>query len=137
MNNLGIRALNIFEKVWWPIRRFIANIPYHYGEIGFFFQRGRRGWADCDWWNMDYYLVGIILPMLRELKRNGHCHPGDLTEEKWDELLSEMIVGFEAAKRICDNKCGAEDYIKSFEENQGIFEQKMKVFTNYFFSLWD
>ena len=142
---------NLFERILWPIRRFfkdtIPDIPY---KIKHFCQRGRRGWSDNDWWNMDSYLVEIILPMLKKFKENNHGYPGDLTEEKWDELLGEMIIGFEAAKRVIDDDYYLETGFpeKRFEgdvkqwgeaslKDQKIFKQKMKVFIKYFFNLWD
>lgn len=118
-------------------------------------QRAFRGYADCDWWDMDYYLVKIILPMLKELRKNSHAYPGDLTEEKWTVLLDEMILGFEAAKRVCDDEYYKEVSGNSLEainnatskeirewgrlsiKDQKIFKQKMKIFVDRFFNLWD
>lgn len=154
MNYLNFR-LNLFQKIWWPVRRFIYDLPWNVKQIKFFCQRGKRGWADCDWWGMDYYLISIILPMLKELKKYNHGHPANLTEEKWDGILSEMILGFEASKRVIDD-----EYVDIFQPNwfeknekltsetikkcndecvkdQKIFHEKMKLFNKHFFGLWD
>lgn len=147
-----------FQKIWWPIRRLIYNFPWHCKQVKFFIQRGKRGWADCDWWGMDYYLIGIILPMLKELKEHCHGYPGYgkvSTPEKWDSTLDEMILGFEAGKRICENEYFdifqpnwfekneklTSDTLKKCQEetlkDQKLFHEKIKLFNKYFFSLWD
>jgi len=146
----------LFEKILWPIKRFfkdtIPDIPY---KIKYFIQRGHRGWSDEDRWNMDSYLISIILPMLKELKKKTHSYPGDLTEEKWDKLLDEMIIGFEAANRVIEDDYYKEVSGDSIEDihnapkeeirewgrrsmaDQKLFHKKMKIFNKYFFSLWD
>ncbi len=79
--------MNIFKRIKW------------------FFQRGRRGWADCDWWSMNSYISDMMPDLIRKLKdgygcpsefydkevKNNECH-------KWHEILEEMAQGFEAAK---------------------------------------
>uniref|UniRef100_A0A6M3L9K3 Uncharacterized protein n=1 Tax=viral metagenome TaxID=1070528 RepID=A0A6M3L9K3_9ZZZZ len=134
-------------------------------RIKWFFQRGKRGWADCDWWGMDYYLVSIILPMLKELKTNQHGHPCEVTEEEWNNILSEIIEGFEAADRVLKDEYLDKIQPGWFEESLKVvsltdrpsvikrksmiecgklirqdvrlFKAKMKLFTKYFLSLWD
>src|SRR5438552_287637 len=76
----------IEQKVWikrvWYHRRYYLRLPWtktkdsYYGLIAFW-QRGRRGWADCDTWNMDYHLAEIIGPMLRHLAETSHGFPAD------------------------------------------------------------
>ena len=43
-------------------------------SVRWFFQRGRRGWADCDIWNLDMYLTRILAHALPKLAE-GHGHP--------------------------------------------------------------
>jgi len=151
------------------IRNF-CDIPQHIRRLKWFYQRGKRGWADCDWWGMDYYLVDIILPMLKELKEKTHGYPGTdeaSTPEGWDNVLIQIIEGFEAAKRVLNDEYLDEiqpDWFKgydkklSMEENfsksiiteeshkewarrikadQELFESRMPLFTKWFFALWD
>jgi len=123
-------------------RRFkdAFNFRYHFRRVKWFYQRGRRGWADCDWWGVDDYLVGIILPMLKQLKEYEHGYPGygkASTPEKWDKLLDEMIEGFEAAKRITDDNYNLTTYLVDFEADRKLFEKKARIFIKWFFHLWD
>jgi len=140
------------------IRRFFLNIPYNLKRLKWFYQRGKRGWADCDWWSMDYYLAGIIIPMLKELKANTISYPGvrdASTPEKWDALLDEMIEGFEAAQRVLEDEYYKEvsgDSIEAIRNatpgeirkwgelnlaDQKLFYKNGKLFIKWFFDLWD
>jgi len=149
---------NLFEKIWWPTRRFFLDIPYNIKKIKWFWQRGTRGWADCDCWDMGYYLAKIIVPMLKHLKKNKIGYPGygkASTSEKWDALLNEMVEAFEAAKRVIDDdyykevsgdsieaihNATREEIIKWGElskADQKLFEKKVKIFIKWYFHLWD
>lgn len=88
----------MYRKTYW---RFYTSLPMEiYTWIKHFIQRGSRGFADCDCWSIDSYLCEIIPNMLRQLKRNTHGYPANLTEEKWNEILDKIIAGFEAGKRL-------------------------------------
>jgi len=68
----------------------IVNFPHHIKRIKWFIQRGQRGYADCDWWNMNAYLIRIILPMLREMRSSSIGYPGwgeASTPKKWNNIL--------------------------------------------------
>ena len=49
-----------------------------------------------DTWSMDVTLAHIIHPMLVQLKETKHTYPSDLTEEKWDSILDDMIFSFKS-----------------------------------------
>jgi len=156
-----IRTRSKLEKFKIRIKvmlRNIFDIKYHMRRIKYFCQRGKRGWADCDWWGMDYYLVSIILPMLKELKAKTHGYPGckgAKTPEEWDKKLDEMIEAFEAADRILEDdyykevsgdsleaiRNASHEEIKKWgelcEADCKIFKKKVKVFIKFFFALWD
>jgi len=134
----------------------VFDIPYHLKRIKWFIQRGKRGWADCDWWSMNYHLVGIIVPMLKTLKEKSMTYPGckgASTPEEWNTVLDTMIEGFEAAKRVIDDDyCSivspgfpekkatrkeVMQWVKMNKEDQKIFKKKSKLFIKWFFDLWD
>lgn len=96
-----------------PRRAFLA--------IKWFIQRGRRGWADCDTWSLDWYLDRWMPDALRYLKankcgipretleglptndENGFCPTDEafsIAEERWNSILDRMIAGFEAGRRM-------------------------------------
>lgn len=145
IEDIEMRWRNIprIKKVWFVIRRQVFRVmdfPYHISRVRWFIQRGKRGWADCDWWNMDAYLVEIILPMLKHLKENEIGYPGygkASTPKKWGALLDEMIEGFEIAKKITDDNYDPRTYIVDLKTDKKLFEKKAKIFITWFFHLWD
>jgi len=158
LDDILSRKLTLFERVWFPVRRFVLDIPYNLRKVKWFFQRGKRGWADCDTWGIDYYLARIIPEMLRHMQENAHSYPGygkASTYGKWIDLLEEMIEGWEAAKRVCEDdyvnkvqpkwfergeKLTKKTLDKSLEmskEDQNLFKKRMRLFTRWFFHLWD
>ena len=89
----------------------IYQLPRKIKNIGFyikrFYQRGKRGWADSDVWNFDYYLSKIISEGLGHLQKNQYILPTwreDLTEEKaskkWKYILTTIINTFKTAIEI-------------------------------------
>jgi hypothetical protein len=117
-----------YTRVYWAIVRFwshhwLCNPADVYRNVKWFIQRGRRGWADCDTWSLDYYLNGWMPDALRHLKAHKHGTPlsvfptdpeyikdcGNPTDEaeaiaiaRWDAIMDKMIAGFEASWRIND-----------------------------------
>lgn len=104
------------SQVWWWIRHGIwsrlSDIPRN---IKYFFQRGFRGYSDCDLWGTWDYLGPLILNMLVDLKRIKHGTPAtedpitgkfsddpdkDYDEKRWDDILDKMIRGFAIIAKI-------------------------------------
>lgn len=106
-------------------------------EIKWFIQRGRRGWADCDVWDFDSYLSAIIQEGVTKLKKDHSGVPMKLgdTPEKWDEILQEIIDGFEAYRKASENH-----YHPSEGEGKALYKKfyrAMDLFEEYFGSLWN
>ena len=126
-----------------------------YNEIKWFIQRGRRGYADCDVWNMHSYLSNMFPKMIRQLKNNDGC-PGDLYDvsckndecHKWNEILEEIAQGFEAAdwigrfpvRRMFEEIDGELNYtldFKSIKNAEQKYKKGLNLFAKYYMSLWD
>jgi hypothetical protein len=148
----------------WKYWKGYFSIPKEiYEWIRCFVQRGKQGYCYRDVWSIDYYLMEIIPPMIKQLKKTTHGFPADSTEEKWNEILDNIILGFEAGKRLADGENWAmnkdtkmkvdssgkieftnpwsEEQIKHFreldEKDKKIFDEGMELFVKFFFSLWD
>lgn len=102
-------------------------------EIKYFIQRGRRGWADKDVWDVDYYLSKIIPPMITYLREVTHGHPADLSEKEWDEILEKIEQGFIASQRMQSSEYSIEEY----EADEKIFNEGMELLAKWYFGLWD
>ncbi len=125
-------------------------------EIKWFWQRGRRGYADCDVWGFDSYIARMISGGIRNLKDHHHGCPSELWDDgavnqewyRWEEILEEIAQGFEASQKICDM-----DYFFTGENEDGLYEHKIDkerleqltkkykrgiaLFSEYFMNLWD
>jgi hypothetical protein len=120
----NLPKLSIWCRLTTPFRRtwsFISDIPRN---INYFFQRGIRGYSDCDLWNFNSYLNKVILEGLVWLRANKHGYPAtpdpaknneyDYNEERWNIILDEMIQGFAIM-----NKClssGELEYMPSISD---------------------
>lgn len=57
------------------------KLPMWMKEIKWFIQRGKRGYADCDWWNLDSYMSKVMADAILTLRMKGmHVGCGDT----WD-----------------------------------------------------
>jgi len=101
--SLGVNPLkphwNLFSSYWW---KDVLNPLKYCRYVKWFCQRGYRGYADCDHWSADSYLEEVMIGVLTDLRKYGHGYPDDLTPEKWDEILGEIIDGLKAAQDIKD-----------------------------------
>lgn len=134
--------------------REIKNIPH---AIKYRFQRAYKGFADCDTWSLDNYFIEVMKPALKYFKENQNGHPYDLTEEEWNSILDRMI--FLLSEMDVDT-CSQQneyyentDWVNDFDEetrkkavNRTIEIDKyidsckdefFKLFSEYFYSLWD
>lgn len=112
-------------------------------EIKWFFQRGKRGWADCDTWSLDHYITSWMPEALKYFKENCHGYPANISREEWDNILKEMILGFKA-DREKDNLMDSyifhkdvERYKKLIDEQEEIRTKGMNLFVKYYNDLWD
>jgi len=142
--NKRSRLEKFLTRTKYRIKYFI-DIPYHIDRIKWFIQRGRRGYSDCDVWDLYAYLLDVLIPSLEQLQRTKHSYPYYLGEneddamQKWTNELQEIIDGFKAAKEMGDPMMGVEkkDYEKRYKELVEIFNNGMELFRKRFFQLWD
>lgn len=85
-----------------------------------------------DTWSMDHTLSYIIVPMLEQLKATKNGYPSDLTEERWDEILDEMIWAFTYKRDKFDTILD-----KDHETAQTRMSNGFKLFGEYYENLWD
>ena len=147
------------------IIRFVKDIPWKLKQIKFFFQRGFRGYSDSDVWDMNSYLVSILIPMLKQLRDDTYGYPAaqgiDLPED-WDKVLGKMILGFGAVRRLIERsnwemnegskmimKDSKIEFTHPWTQKQvshfkgldrkdyATFNEGMRLFHKFFMNLWD
>lgn len=97
-----------------------------------FWQRATRGWADCDTWSVDYYLNEVIVGMVKHLIEHQAGVPGNLTEEKWKNILSKIVAGFEANAKLLDGRF-TNDELESLQKKN---KEGFRLFVKYYNNLW-
>tara|TARA_Y100000034_G_scaffold95041_1_gene115301 strand:- start:82 stop:558 length:477 start_codon:yes stop_codon:yes gene_type:complete len=134
-------------KVWDKIRP---------GKIKHYYQRAKTGHSYMDAWSIDYYLVDNLIPMLNELKKNKHSvattffrkkdgvdkngNPTDeafrLAEQRFDNVLNEILYGLKCAKKIheVDYNYKDKDEGKKLKKSA---ERSFQLIGKHLFSLWD
>lgn len=113
--------------------RILAKIKHFFKCIKWSKQRTKRGFADCDVWNMYSYLEELMPTMLQHLKDNRMGSPAMLGEnytdengilqndschEEWDKVLDRMIFLWrELDEETCSEKNKYEkEYAKALDE---------------------
>jgi hypothetical protein len=114
-------------------------------------QRVYRGWDDRVVWSIDDYLSKMIPQWIKQLKEVKHGIPIEMfdsedwdeekstyiqnaeerAEKKWDNILDQIIDGFEAYEKM------KEKYVYEDLELKNKFENGFNLFMKYFSGLWD
>lgn len=113
-------------------------------------QRFKRGYSYGDVWDMDFWFMRTVKPMLIHLRDHGIGIPNELYLQDadnerilWENTLTEMISCLELMDQnnVYDylgySKLGPKDYEKVYqimEENKNRF---FELFSKHFYSLWD
>ena len=107
-------------------------------RIKFLKQRLTRGFSDEELWNLDWTLAEHILPRLKAFKVYHGAYPPDLTPEKWNKKLSEMIWAFDSILHEEETKPEIkEGDIRAYMAYLKRRDRGLKLFGKYFMDLWD
>jgi|TARA_Y100000310_G_C20601248_1_gene773165 hypothetical protein len=135
---MKVVATEDFTKDWeklsapkYALLRFLKNIADIPREIKWFWQRGRRGYSDCDVWGFDTYLAKVIPGGLRALRDLENSHPALIPPKEWMAILTNIADEIERAN-------------KQYEEGVSFTKKDQKRLTlafwklgKHFFHLWD
>ena len=139
-----------------PFQRFIQAIKDFPSEAKWFYQRGSRGWSDRSAWSIDTWLVDNLIPMLERLKKeklgiplsmfkkkdgvDKDGNPTDeasvLAEQRWDNVLNEIIYGLKCAKKIQDLDYDYKDKELSKQLTKSS-RRSFELIGKHLFNLWD
>jgi|GEM_PF-3227162 len=154
-----------------PIQAFIIDLPWKVyrgwheyvvllpRKIKWFIQRGRRGYCDCDVWNMNNHICDVIIGMVKKLQKNKMGWPSclgteDEGQQKWNSILEKILKGFELKRDVInmdaipfiEGDSNNEAYRKSMEgygvrfiskEETAEMNEGLKLFIEYLDALCD
>lgn len=127
--------------------------PWEYVEdlwlaAKWFYQRGSRGYADCDVWGLDWHLTSYMGKALRDLAEQVHGTPildtgrviedpndcDTFTIEEWKATILYIAETFDVGRKIQDFEYKDRE---EFALAKNRFDHGMRMFNEYFFNLWD
>jgi len=96
-----------------------------------------RGYNDSETWNLCECTIRFVLPRLKRFKELNNGYPPEITPEKYDGYLDEMIWAMEHKLR-CDSVC-----VKRLDEDRNTMimngkrmQKGFELFGKYFNGLW-
>lgn len=89
-------------------------------------QREERGFDDTETWSLSTTIAKILIPRLKVFKETTVSYPMGLTPEKWNDIIQEMIDGFEEVLK--------QDDWDNFDYKK--IERGLKMFKKYYMDLW-
>ena len=114
----------VYAKPWKNWRRILRHRR----------QRVKRGFSGYDAWNLDTFLAQVIADSMAWLRENGHGYPAEegMTEERWNEILTEIEVPLRAWAELKHD-------MDLDEEERWVVrcDHSLELFKRYFFSMWD
>lgn len=131
-------------NLYYKIRNAIREFKYEFKSRR---QRLKRGYSDSDVWDMDYWFIRTVKPMLIQLRDNGIGVPNELYQdaddkerEAWEAVLTEMVECLDDMDRYAVEEkynLHGNSYQRSWdiiEKNKNRF---FELFSKYFYDLWD
>jgi len=99
-------------------------------DVRYLWQRLTRGWDDSETWSLDYSLAKLILPRLKRFQEIRGGHPAEMTDQEWNDILKEMIGGFEFL--ASDDRWACPENDIRYQKAQAAIE----LFSKYYLHLW-
>lgn len=111
-------------------------VEHYYYEVKYALQRAFRGYSDRDNWSIDGFLLQVLPPMIKNLRKHNMGYPVGLTNPKWKLILFEIEEGLIANRKLCNLEY---DFKNKLMEEQLQYKSKkgLRLFFKYFNSLWD
>lgn len=128
----------LFPRGQWYLVHPIRFIKELLRPFKWAWQRSCRGYADCDCWEMGFFLIKTIPSMLDELAKNPRGYPYGKFENtsEWAKYLNEIAMHFRNADE--DKYIGNAHYSSSvLEHRQKELDHALDMLKPVFFNLWD
>lgn len=140
---------DVLEKIWDVITTPYYKVKWHvrevYWEIRYGFQRMFKGYDSVDTFETFAKFIERYTKILTEYRNTHIGYVGTMTEEEWDGIIDEMIyhlkymdeetVTEELEKDVPDDwSVSAITVYEVMDKHKDAF---FKLFSEYFYNLWD
>lgn len=122
--NKYLKELGIDENYWLFRDKQLNDNRYKPDEDGF---------IPAEFWNLDSTLAMYIYSHLCYFRDNCNIgHPGNMSEEKWNKILDDMIIAF---KLLIEKDETGYHSIES-KNRQKKIRYGLRLFIKYLYDLW-
>ena len=122
--NKYLKELGIDENYWLFRDKQLNDNRYKPDEDGF---------IPAEFWNLDSTLAMYIYSHLCYFRDNCNVgHPGNMSEEKWNKILDDMITAF----KLLIEKDETDYHSIESKNRQKKIRYGLRLFIKYLYNLW-
>lgn len=122
--NKYLKELGIDENYWLFRDKQLNDNRYKPNEDGF---------IPAEFWNLDSTLAMYIYSHLCYFRDNCNVgHPGNMSEEKWNKILDDMITAF----KLLIEKDETDYHSIESKNRQKKIRYGLRLFIKYLYDLW-
>lgn len=122
--NKYLKELGIDENYWLFKDKQLNDNRYRPDEDGF---------IPAEFWNLDNTLAMYIYSHLCYFRDNCNVgHPGNMSEEKWNKILDDMIIAF----KLLIEKDETDYHSIESKNRQKKIRYGLRLFIKYLYDLW-
>lgn len=122
--NKYLKELGIDENYWLFRDKQLNDNRYKPDEDGF---------IPAEFWNLDSTLAMYIYSHLCYFRDNCNVgHPGNISEEKWNKILDDMITAF----KLLIEKDETDYHSIESKNRQKKIRYGLRLFIKYLYDLW-
>ena len=122
--NKYLKELGIDENYWLFRDKQLNDNRYKPDEDGF---------IPAEFWNLDSTLAMYIYSHLCYFRDNCNVgHPGNMSEEKWNKILDDMITAF----KLLIEKDETDYHSIESKNRQKKIRYGLRLFIKYLYDLW-
>ena len=128
--NIFDRCFGYRGKYWYMN---LKQIPTYFRLMHHLIKYGYDEYAT---WETFYWFIETMKSILTSYRKNHWGCPVDIDEEEWDGIIDRMIALLDNMDE-CNPKYDEEDYNKKHDEMNAAKDEFFKLFSEYFYNLWD
>lgn len=136
-NKLNVFKFGFYEYSW---RHPLESIGQFFRNCHYAWQRAIKGYCDWDLWDLDIFYRQLFINSLQDFKERANGYPANMTEEEWNNYLTEMIGHFKKSETWLEKDDEidkpADDIIEARKEEDEHLKQGLEMLYDHFNSLW-
>lgn len=143
------RKMNVFEKLWDIIASLYYKAKWHirkaYWEVCYGFQRMFKGYDCVDTFETFAKFIDRYTKILTDYRKHHVGYVGTMTNEEWEAIIDEMLyhLYYMDEEHVTEEleRNAPKDWSANYTTVNYILDKHkdefFKLFSEYFYSLWD